>query len=154
MTQAKICSKYFVKIFFQIIKSSKYQFKLSVIIWILLVNNSTFSLANSIAVGLMAITESEFHHSNLVCNSSTFSLENSVAVGLMAIAEALLLTAKIIHQDDGITGSCSHGDHHWVRTIWNQWEFKTQFKIWKLNAGEARESYFKHFLLDQISAAK
>ena len=51
-----------------------------------------------------------------VVNSLAFSLVNSVEVGL-AITEALILTAIMIHQDAGIMGSCSHGDHHYVRTI-------------------------------------
>ena len=45
-----------------------------------------------------------------------------------------------------------------IITMWELSEtgdsLRHKLKMWKLNAGEARESYFKHFLLDQISAAK
>ena len=45
-----------------------------------------------------------------------------------------------------------------IITMWELSEtgdsLRHKLKKEKLNAGEARESYFKHFLLDQISAAK
>ena len=45
-----------------------------------------------------------------------------------------------------------------IITMWELSEkgdsLRHELKKEKINAGEARESYFKHFLLDQISAAK